>query len=91
MSKQFYIKQFSLTYVSKLFHFKLFSCVKQFYFKQVSLAQVYSSVLFKPLDKALSDTTIPSQSRPGSNSNEGVLHIPQCPSITGTLTSDCLG
>ena len=32
----------------------------------------------------------PGQSGPGSNSNEGVLRIPQSPSITGTSPSDCL-
>ena len=29
-------------------------------------------------------------SGPGSDGNEGVLHIPQSSSITGTLPSDCL-
>ena len=33
---------------------------------------------------------MPGQSGPGNNGNEGVLHIPQSPSITGTLPSDCL-
>ena len=54
---------------------------KQSYFKQFSLALVHILVL--------SSATTPSQSRPGSNSNEGVLHIPQRFSITGTLPSDC--
>ena len=39
---------------------------------------------------ALSGATTPSQSGPGSNGNEGVLHIPQTSSITGTSPSDCL-
>ena len=39
---------------------------------------------------ALSGATMPSQSGPGSNGNEGVLHIPQNPSITGTSPSDCI-
>ena len=30
------------------------------------------------------------QSGPGSDGNEGVLHIPQSSSITGTSLSDCL-
>ena len=30
------------------------------------------------------------QSEPGSDSNEGVLHIPQSSSITGASPSDCL-
>ena len=39
----------------------------------------------------LSGATSPGQSGPGSNSNEGVLRIPQSSSITGTSPSDCLG
>ena len=39
---------------------------------------------------ALSGVTIPGQSRPGSNGNGEVLHIPQSSSITGTSLSDCL-
>ena len=39
---------------------------------------------------ALSGATIPGQSGPGSNGNEGVLRIPQSSSITGTSPSDCL-
>ena len=37
---------------------------------------------------ALSGATTPSQRGPGSNGNEGVLCIPQSPSITGTSQSD---
>ena len=48
------------------------------------------SVLFKPIDRALSGATIPGQSGPGSDSNEGVLHIPLSFSITGTSPSDWL-
>ena len=39
---------------------------------------------------ALSGATTPGQSGPGSDGNEGVLCIPQSPSITGTSSSDCL-
>ena len=39
----------------------------------------------------LSGATTHSQSGPGSDGNEGVLHIPQSSSITGASTSDCLG
>ena len=39
---------------------------------------------------ALSGATMPGQSGPGSNGNEGVLYIPQSSSITGTSPSDCL-
>ena len=38
---------------------------------------------------ALSIATIPGQSGPGSNGNEGVLRITQSSSITGTSPSDC--
>ena len=43
-----------------------------------------------PIDKTLSGTTTPSQRGPGSDGNEGVFHIPQSSSITGTSPSDCL-
>ena len=36
------------------------------------------------MDRTLSGATIPSQSGPGSNGNEGVLCIPQSSSITET-------
>ena len=42
------------------------------------------------IDRTLSDATTPSQSRPGSDSNEGVLRIPQDSSIIGTSPLDCL-
>ena len=42
------------------------------------------------MDRALSEATIPGQSGPGSNGNEGVLCIPQSSSITGTSQSDRL-
>ena len=48
----------------------------------------FSSI--QPIDRALSGDTTPSQSGPGSNGNEGVLRIPQSPSITKTSPSDCL-
>ena len=43
-----------------------------------------------PIDRALSDATIPGQSRPESHGHENVLRIPQSPGITGTLPSDHL-
>ena len=48
---------------------------------------VYS---IKPIDRALSDATTQGQSGPGSDSHEGVLHILQSSSNTGTSLSDCL-
>ena len=41
-------------------------------------------------DRALSGATTPGQSGPGSDGNEGLLHIPQSSSITGTSPADCL-
>ena len=43
-----------------------------------------------PIDRTLSGATTPDQSRPGSDSNERVQHLPQSSSITGTSPSDCL-
>ena len=37
-----------------------------------------------PIDRTPSVATIPGQSRPGSDGNEGVLCIPQSSCITGT-------
>ena len=42
------------------------------------------------IDKTLSGATTPGQSGPGSNGNEGVLHIPQSSNITEVSASDCL-
>ena len=44
----------------------------------------------KYLDRALSGATIPVQSGPGRNGNEGGLRIPQSSDITGTSPSDRL-
>ena len=48
----------------------------------------FSSI--QPIDRTLSDATIPGQSGPGSNGNEGVLSIPQSPNTTRASLSDCL-
>ena len=48
----------------------------------------FSSI--QPIDRALSGATTPGQRGHGSNSNKGMLHIPQSPSIAGTSPSDCL-
>ena len=55
---------------------------------QFSISKQFSSSL--PIDRTLSDTTTPSHNGPRSDGNEGVLRIPQIPSITGTSPSDCL-
>ena len=47
-------------------------------------------VLFNPEIRPLSGATTAGQSGPGSDGNEGVLHIPQSSSTTGTSPSDCL-
>ena len=43
-----------------------------------------------PIDRTLLGATSSGQSEPGSNDNEGVLHILQSFSITGASPSDCL-
>ena len=50
----------------------------------------HSLVLFNPKIEPLSGATTPGQGGPGSDGNEGVLHIHQSSSITGTSTLDCL-
>ena len=57
----------------------------QFYLKQ---STQFSSIL--PIARAPSGATTPGQCRTGSGRNEGVFHIPQSSSITGTLLSDWL-
>ena len=42
------------------------------------------------IDTTLLVATIPSQSGPGSDSNDGILRIPQSSSITETSPTDCL-
>ena len=43
-----------------------------------------------PIDWIVSGATTPGQSEPGSDSNEGVLRIPQSFIITGASPSDYL-
>ena len=49
-----------------------------------------SSSSIWPIDRTLSGSTTPGQSRPGSDRNEGVLSIRQRSSIAGTSPSDYL-
>ena len=49
-----------------------------------------SNSSIRPIDRILSGATTPGQSGPGSDSNEGVLHIPQSFNITEASPSDCL-
>ena len=55
---------------------------------QFSISMHFS--LIWPIYKTLSGATTPGQSGSGSNVNDGLLHIPQSFSITGTSPSDCL-
>ena len=55
---------------------------------QFSISMHFSSIW--PINRTLSGAPTPSQSGPESDGNEGVLHIPQSSSITGTSPSDCL-
>ena len=47
-----------------------------------------SNSLIWPQDQTLSGATTPTQSGPESQSNEGVLHVPQISSITGVSPPD---
>ena len=54
---------------------------------QFRMSMQFSSIW--PIDRVISGATTPGQSGPGSDANEGVLHIPQSSSIIGTSPSDC--
>ena len=54
---------------------------------QFSISTQFSCIL--PIDRTLSGATTPGLSGLGNNGNEGVLHIPQSSSNTGTSPSDC--
>ena len=43
----------------------------------------------RSVHRTLSSATTPRQTGPGSDGNDGVLHIPQRSSITGASQSDC--
>ena len=55
---------------------------------QFSISTLFSSIW--PIDRILSDATIPAPNGPASDGKKGVLRIPQRSSITGTSPSDCL-
>ena len=55
---------------------------------QFSISTQFNSIL--NIDRTLSGATTPGQSGPKSDSNKGVLRIPQSSIITGTSPSDCL-
>ena len=81
--KQFHSKEFNLAYIRSL-------NVKTVLFQaiQFSISTQFSSVW--PINRTLSGATTPGQSEPGTDGNEGVLHILQSSSITGHSLSDCL-
>ena len=52
---------------------------------QFSIHEVpFQTIQFSIIDRTLPGATTPGQGGPGINGNEGVLHIPQSSSITGT-------
>ena len=83
MYKQFYFKQFTLTWVRSL-------NIKSVLFQtiQFSISTQFNSIC--PIDRTLQGATILSQSEPGSEGNEGVLRIPQSSCISGISISDGL-
>ena len=48
-----------------------------------------SNCSIRPINKTLSDSTIPGRNKPERNCNEGVLRIIQSSSITGSSPSHC--
>ena len=85
--KQFYLEKF----ISSSLNVKTvqFSINTQFKCKNSKLSKLLLSSIW-PIDRTLSGATTPGQSRPGSNSNERVLRIPQSSGKTGTSPWDCL-
>ena len=79
MIKQFYFKRFNLKLVISLQSVQMLK-----YIVQISNSSI------RPINRTLSSAITPGQSGLGSDSNEGVLHIPQSSRITGTSPSDCL-
>ena len=68
-------------------------CRKRFYLRtHIIYEQFFYKLKFwsiYPIDGTLTGATTPGQSGPGSNGNEGVLHIPQS-SIIGTSPPDAV-
>ena len=82
--KYFYFKLFKQLYITIQFSVSTFSMSKTVQFQIIQFSISMPLVLFNPLIGPLSGATTPSQSGPGSKSNEGVLRITQDPSIIGT-------
>ena len=83
ISTQFKCK--STVYLSKTF---LFQAIRFSQTVEFCISMQFISI--QPIDRARSGATIPGQTGPGSNGNEGVLRISQSSSINGTSPSDCL-
>ena len=83
VKKKFYFKQFSLA-IGSSFNGKtvLFHAI------QFTINMQFSSIW--SIEGTLSGATSLGHSEPGSDTSEGILHIPQSSSITGTLPTDCL-
>ena len=82
MSKRFYFEQFSLAYVQFLCQTVLVQSI------QFCISTQFISV--RMIDRTLSGSNTPGQSRLGSDGKERALRIPQSSSITGALPYDCL-
>ena len=83
MQKQFHFKQFSLASVHSLNIKTVLLQAIQF-----NISTQFSSIW--PIDRIISGVTSLGQREPESDGYEGVLHIPQSSSNTGTSPSDCL-
>ena len=96
MSKTFLFQtiQFSQTVLIQTIEFSIVFVYTQLHVKtvlfqtiQFSMSTQFNSI--SPIDRTLLDATTLGLSGPGNDGNEGVLHIPQSSSITGTSPSDC--
>ena len=52
-------------------------------------ASRHDMMMMRPIDRTLSGGTTQSQSRPGSDDDEGVIRTPQRSTITGTSATNC--
>ena len=86
VKKHFHFKLFSL--INKVKWFQVLLCITNNSIIQFSISTQFSSIW--PVNRTLSGATPPGQSGPWSNSNKGILLIPQSSSITGVLLSAIL-
>ena len=81
--KQYYFKRFSFAQIRSLnIKTVLFQVI------QFSINTQFSSISF--IERSLSGVTTSGLSGPGSDGNQGVVHIPKSCSMTRTSPSDCL-